>query len=125
MQAAASAVLVESIIADCEARGDLRGGGIFVDQANITLRGGSRIARCLASYGGGLGANDADVAMLEGSILSECHAIKRGGGMRVRLVAHMHIHAPPHPPPRRSHRAAEATYASTESTSVEQAHLAS
>ena len=88
MRFGASAVLVESTIADCETR-DSRGGGAYVDQANLTLQGGSRVERCLAYWGGGLYAWEADVALLEGSILSECHAIDRGGGMRVRLVAHM------------------------------------
>jgi hypothetical protein len=84
----ASAVLVESTIADCATR-DSRGGGAYVDQANLTLQGGSRVERCLADYGGGLMALEADVALLEGSILSKCHATDIGGGLRARLVAHV------------------------------------
>ena len=88
MRFGASAVLVESTIADCAAR-DSAGGGAYVEQANLTLQGGSRVERCLASYGGGLFAWDADAALLEGSVLSECHATSRAGGLRARLVAHV------------------------------------
>ena len=88
MRFGASAVLVESTIADCATR-DSRGGGAYVEQANLTLQGGSRVERCLADWGGGLHAWEADVALLEGSVLSECHAISRGGGLRARLVAHV------------------------------------
>ena len=88
MRFGASAVLVESTIADCAAR-DSAGGGAYVEQANLTLQGGSRVERCLASYGGGLFAWDADAALLEGSVLSECHAISSAGGLRARLVAHV------------------------------------
>ena len=88
MRFGASAVLVESTIADCATR-DSRGGGAYVEQANLTLQGGSRVERCLASYGGGLFAWDADAALLEGSVLSECHAISSAGGLRARLVAHV------------------------------------
>ena len=88
MRFGASAVLVESTIADCATR-DSRGGGAFVDQANLTLQGGSRVERCLADWGGGLYAWEADVALLEGSVLSECHAPFLGGGLRARLVAHV------------------------------------
>ena len=88
MRFGASAVLVESTIADCAAR-DSAGGGAYVEQANLTLQGGSRVERCLADYGGGLMAYEADVALLEGSVLSECHAISSAGGLRARLVAHV------------------------------------
>ena len=89
MRFGASAVLVESTIADCETR-DSRGGGAYVDQANLTLQGGSRVERCLADWGGGVFAWEADVvALLEGSVLSECHATILGGGLRARLVAHV------------------------------------
>ena len=81
MRFGASAVLVESTIADCETR-DSRGGGAYVDQANLTLQGGSRVERCLADWGGGLSAFEADIALLEGSVLSECHAKSIGGGLR-------------------------------------------
>ena len=81
-------MLVESTIADCAAR-DSDGGGAYVDQANLTLQGGSRVERCLADFGGGLSALEADVALLEGSVLSECHAISWAGGLRARLVAHV------------------------------------
>ena len=88
MRFGASAVLVESTIADCETR-DLRGGGAaHVEQANFTLQGGSRVERCLAHYGGGIYAWEADVALLEGSVLSECHT-NGLGGLHARLVAHV------------------------------------
>ena len=88
MRFGASAVLVESTIADCATR-DSWGGGAYVEQANLTLQGGSRVERCLAEYGGGLFAWEADVALLEGSVLSECRAFHIGGGLRARLVAHV------------------------------------
>ena len=88
MRFGASAVLVESTIADCATR-DSWGGGAYVEQANLTLQGGSRVERCLAAIGGGLFAWKADVALLEGSVLSECRAISRAGGLRARLVAHV------------------------------------
>ena len=87
MRFGASAVLVESTIADCATR-DSRGGGVFVDQANVTLQGGSRVERCLAHAGGGIYAWEADVALLEGSVLSECHT-NGLGGLHARLVAHV------------------------------------
>ena len=87
MRFGASAVLVESTIADCETR-DSRGGGAYVDQANLTLQGGSRVERCLADWGGGLAAFEAEIALLEGSVLSECRA-SFAGGLRARLVAHV------------------------------------
>ena len=88
MRFGASAVLVESTIADCETR-DSRGGGAYVDQANLTLQGGSRVERCLAEQGGGLCAwEEAEIALLEGSVLSECRA-SFAGGLRARLVAHV------------------------------------
>ena len=88
MRFGASAVLVESTIADCATR-DSRGGGAYVEQANLTLQGGSRVERCLAHSGGGIYAWEADVALLEGSVLSECHAMDGDGGLRARLVAHV------------------------------------
>ena len=88
MRFGASAVLVESTIADCETRNS-RGGGAYVDQANLTLQGGSRVERCLAEQGGGLYVWEAEIALLEGSVLSECHATNYGGGLRARLVAHV------------------------------------
>ena len=84
MRFGASAVLVESTIADCQTR-DSRGGGAYVDQANLTLQGGSRVERCLADWGGGLAAFEAEIALLEGSVLSECHAISYAGGLHARL----------------------------------------
>ena len=91
MRFGASAVLVESTIADCAsiATGKTVGGGAYVEQANLTLQGGSRVERCLARWGGGVFAWEADVALLEGSVLSECHAISSTGGLRARLVAHV------------------------------------
>ena len=99
MRFGASAVLVESTIADCETR-DSRGGGAYVEQANLTLQGGSRVERCRAhggigQAGGGLFAWEADVALLEGSVLSECHATWLGG-LRARLVAHVERAVPTH-----------------------------
>lgn len=85
MRFGASAVLVESTIADCETR-DSRGGGAYVDQANLTLQGGSRVERCLADWGGGLAAFEAEIALLEGSVLSECHAIAYDGGLQLQPV---------------------------------------
>ena len=87
MRFGASAGLVESTIADCETR-DSRGGGAYVDQANLTLQGGSRVERCLAEQGGGLYVWEAEIALLEGSVLSECRA-KFAGGLRARRVAHV------------------------------------
>ena len=87
MRSGASAVLVESTIADCAAR-DSAGGGAYVEQANLTLQGGSRVERCLAYWGGGLYAWEAEIALLEGSVLSECRA-SFAGGLRARLVAHV------------------------------------
>ena len=84
MRFGASAVLVESTIADCATR-DSRGGGAYVEQANLTLQGGSRVERCLARWGGGAAAWEADVALLEGSVLSECHAISSAGGLRALM----------------------------------------
>ena len=87
MRFGASAVLVESTIADCATR-DSRGGGAYVEQANLTLQGGSRVERCLAEQGGGLYVWEAEIALLEGSVLSECRA-SFAGGLRARLVAHV------------------------------------
>ena len=97
MRFGASAVLVESTIADCAsiATGKTVGGGAYVDQANLTLQGGSRVERCLAHSGGGIYAWEADVALLEGSVLSECHA-NGMGGLRARLVAHVERAVPTH-----------------------------
>ncbi len=91
MRFGASAVLVESTIADCAsiATGKTVGGGAYVEQANLTLQGGSRVERCLAHWGGGLWAREAEIALLEGSVLSECRAFHTGGGLRARLVAHV------------------------------------
>ena len=90
MRFGASAVLVESTIADCAsiATGKTFGGGAYVDQANLTLQGGSRVERCLAEQGGRLYAWEAEIALLEGSVLSECRA-SFAGGLRARLVAHV------------------------------------
>ena len=89
MRFGASAVLVESTIADCAsiATGKTVGGGAYVEQANLTLQGGSRVERCLAEQGGGLYAWEAEIALLEGSVLSECHA--EFSVLRARLVAHV------------------------------------
>ena len=91
MRFGASAVLVESTIADCAsiATGKTVGGGAYVEQANLTLQGGSRVERCLADWGGGVFAWEAGVvALLEGSVLSECHT-NGMGGLHARLVAHV------------------------------------
>ena len=84
---AASAVLVESTIADCAT--DLTGGGLFATrQANVTLKGGSRVERCTANWGGGIETLGSDLALLEGSIVRECRAHVGGGGLHLRQVAH-------------------------------------
>ena len=82
----ASAVLVDSAIADCAAPDFGCGGGAVVrDNANLTLRG-SRIERCRAVYGGGIEAYQyCHVDILEGSVLSECHAVETAGGMHTSL----------------------------------------
>ena len=97
MRFGASAVLVESTIADCAsiATGKTVGGGAYVEQANLTLQGGSRVERCLAHSGGGIYAWEADVALLEGSVLSECHT-NGMGGLHARLVAHVERAVPTH-----------------------------
>ena len=94
MRFGASAVLVESTIADCQTR-DSRGGGAHVEQANLTLQGDSRVERCLADWGGGLSAFEADIALLQGSVLSECRASFGGGLCAARCTrgarrAHAH-----------------------------------
>ena len=83
----ASAVLVDSAIADCAAPDFGCGGGAVVrDHANLTLRG-SRIERCRAFYGGGVQAyKHCHVDVLEGSVLSECHAIEYDGGLQLQPV---------------------------------------
>ena len=84
VQAYASAVLVESTIADCAAE---CGGGLWADRANVTLRGGSRIERCTTGGDGGgiLAYDNSKVALLEGSVLSSCHAgpAAFGGGLHL------------------------------------------
>ena len=83
----ASAVLVDSAIADCAAPDFGCGGGAVVyDNANLTLRG-SRIERCRAFYGGGVQAyKHCHADVLEGSVLSECHAIEYDGGLQLQPV---------------------------------------
>lgn len=85
MTEAASAVLVESTIADCVG---FSGGALFVlDQANVTVKGG-HFERCAAARGGGFLAFNGDVALLEGSVISACRADFYGGGMHLRPVPH-------------------------------------
>ena len=85
MTEAASAVLVESTIADCVG---FSGGALFVlDQANVTVKGGA-FERCAAARGGGFLAFNGDVALLEGSVISQCHAGAYGGGLHHGLVVH-------------------------------------
>ena len=83
----ASAVLVDSGIADCAAFSGGVGGGAYVhEHANLTLRG-SRIERCHAFYGGGIEAYEyCHVDVLEGSVLSECHATAFSGGLQIQPV---------------------------------------
>ena len=78
----ASAVLVDSVIADCACTNAGAGGGAYVhDEANLTLRG-SRIERCNASAGPGWGGAIAvyygsRVELLH-SVLSECRGNRAG-----------------------------------------------
>ena len=84
----ASAVLVDSAIADCAAAFNYgcAGGAYVHDHANLTLRG-SRIERCRALYGGGIEAYEyCHVDVLEGSVLSECHAVSITGGLQLQPV---------------------------------------
>ena len=84
---AASAVLVESTIADCAT--DLTGGALFAThQANVTLKGGSRVERCTANWGGAIETIASYLALLEGTVISECHAEIGCGGLHLRRVAH-------------------------------------
>ena len=80
--AAASAVLVDSTIADCVAS-DSCGGGIWVDEANVTLQDGSRIERCTSLRGGGVLAYKGEIA-LESSSVSECHAPIYGSALHLQ-----------------------------------------
>ena len=49
--------------------------------ANVTLRGGSRVERCRATYGGAVGVFEGSAAkILDGSVLSECHGTSWAGG---------------------------------------------
>ena len=99
MRFGASAVLVESTIADCETR-DSRGGGAYVEQANLTLQGGSRVERCLAWYGGGLFAWL--VAHVERASRRRRHASWDGHSEvapLLRLTGHCSSLARPSPPP--------------------------
>ena len=90
MKKGASAVLVESTIADCETRNS-RGGGAYVDQANLTLQGGSRVERCLAPA-----AVVRRCARLEAQA---CHSRRRaaagggavGKGLKIRTSADLEI----------------------------------
>ena len=78
----ASAVLVDSVIADCACTAAGTGGGAYVhDEANLTLRG-SRIERCNATAGPGWGGAIAvyygsRVELLH-SVLSECRGDRAG-----------------------------------------------
>ena len=79
-------MLVESTISDCAG---ITGGGLFAtDQANVTVKGGSRVERCEAlgpfGRGAGIQALNSDVALLEGSVITDCHAGFIGGGMHLR-----------------------------------------
>ena len=75
----ASALLVGSTLADC--RGGLRGGGLRAMDANVTLKGGSRVQRCHSISGGGLSGRHCSMGLLGGSIITECTA-ESGSGMR-------------------------------------------
>ena len=85
MRSAASAVLVESLIADCAADKCVGGGAYADDGANLTLRGGSLVERCTSTRGSAFLALRANVDVLEGSILRECHSSYIGGAMHLRL----------------------------------------
>ena len=80
----ASAVLVDSVIADCAsqrgAAGSACGGGAYVhDEANLTLRG-SRIERCNATggWGGAIAVYYGSRVELLHSVLSECVGDRAG-----------------------------------------------
>ena len=75
-------MLVDSTIADCVAS-DSCGGGIWVDEANVTLQSGG-VERCTAPRGGGMLVFDSDLALMENSVIQECHAYKYGGGLYLR-----------------------------------------
>ena len=78
-----SAVLVDSTIADCRASNSF-GGGLLARDANLTLKGGSRIERCFARLGGGaLGARDSNVMLLNGTIINESSTNLWGGGLHL------------------------------------------
>ena len=52
--------------------------------ANVTLRGGSRVERCHATYGGAVGVFEGSAAkILDGSVLSECHGTSWAGGVMI------------------------------------------
>ena len=77
----ASAVLVDSVIADCACTGIWAGGGgAYVHhEANLTLRG-SRIERCNATvgYGGAIEVYHGSRVELLHSVLSECRGDRAG-----------------------------------------------
>ena len=88
VQKGASAVLVDSVIADCACTNAAVGGGAYVGAyagpegaANLTLRG-SRIERCNATagpgWGGAIGVYHGSRVELLHSVLSECRG-NRGG----------------------------------------------
>ena len=79
---AATAMLVNSLVADCVAS-DSCGGGIWVDEANVTLQDGSRIERCTSLRGGGVLAYKGEIA-LESSSVSECHAPIYGSALHLQ-----------------------------------------
>ena len=84
VQPGARAVLVESTIADCTAV--VAGGGVCLEQANISLHG-SRVERCRAAlYGGGIEAYDrSHVDLLEGSVISDCSSGEYTGGLELYI----------------------------------------
>ena len=88
-------MLVDSTIADCVAS-DSCGGGIWVDEANVTLQSGG-VERCSAPRGGGMLVFDSDLALMGNSVIQECHAYNYGGGLC--LAGCRQSRPPSHPRP--------------------------
>ena len=82
----ASAVLEESTIADCKT--SITGGGLYANQANVTITGGSRIMHCTGGRGGGMCGLGSNLALLEDSVISDCFCDTYAGGLQPSLVAH-------------------------------------
>ena len=75
----ASAVLEESTIADCKT--SITGGGLYANQANVTIKGGSHIMRSTGGRGGGMCGLGSNLALLEDSFISDCYSSTYAGGL--------------------------------------------